>query len=432
MLDRDTLQIRGFQNVQGPQGITGFQFDVRNPNYRGMMGSQIDGIEVVIDGEKIDDSVPLWTLQDRTFTLDELRSSNNVRWSLDELATVTVPKPGGLDVGVHDIELCIYMRHNYFPPPVARAPYRSKGKGVIVGDIPDSNIRLGVSTYSYTGDLYTLMSLEDVMADIADIGVKGIEILGESNVPGYPTPESTWVDHWYALLDRFDLTPTNMCSWVDAVLWRDRELSPKEGAAILRRDLELAQQLGFSVIRPKFSVTSWELDPYPSWEEVVERSLDLAAKFDIVICPEIHSPTPIKHPVTQAYIDFIERTGTEHFRLMIDTGIFMTKPVDDGHDGVEEKGKKRPAFLEPLAVPMSDLAAVLRYTHFIQSKFYEIDDDMNDLHIPWREIVETLVAGGWSGWLSSEYEGRREPYRGKDQVRRQHALLRKLLSEIRS
>ncbi|MFF9623690.1 hypothetical protein [Streptomyces griseosporeus] len=33
---------------------------------------------------------------------------------------------------------------------------------------------------------------------------------------------------------------------------------------------------------------------------------------------------------------------------------------------------------------------------------------------------------GWRGWLSSEYEGRREPYRGRDQVRRQHALLRTL------
>lgn len=408
--------------------ITGFQFDIRNPNYRGMAGSQIDGVEVVVDGERFDESVPLWTLRGGTFSLDELRRSSGVRWSLDEVATITVPKPGGLMPGVHDVELCIYMRHNYFPPPVSRAPYRSKGKGVIVGDMPASEIRLGVSTYSYTGDIYTLMSLEDVMADLADIGVSGIEILGESNVPGYPHPDCTWIDHWHSLLDKYGLMPTNMCSWVDALLWKHRELAPDEGAAILRADLELAHRLGFGIIRPKFSVTSWELDLYPGWEPMVERSLDLAAKLDIVICPEIHSPTPIKHPVTQGYIDFIERTGTEHFRLMIDTGIFMTKPVDDGHDGVEEKGKKRPAFLEPLAVPMADLAEVLKYTHFIQSKFYEIDDDLNDLHIPWRAILDTLIEGGWSGWLSSEYEGRREPYRGKDQVRRQHALLRNLLS----
>jgi len=371
----------------------------------------------------------LWTLEGRTFTLDQLRNATDVRWSLEETATITVPKPGGLTVGVHDVELCIYMRHTYFPPMVSRAPYRSKGKGVIVGEMPDSDIHLGVSTYSYTGDIYTLMTLEDVMKDMADIGVRGIEILGEANIPGYPNPSHAWIENWLALVEKYRLTPTNMCSWVDTLLQKNRELTDEEGAAILKRDIKTAHRLGFSCIRPKFSVTSWGLDLYPNWEAIVERSLDTAAKCDIIICPEIHSPTPIKHPVTEGYINFIERHKTAHFKLMLDTGIFMTKPSDDGHDGVEEKGKKRPAFMEPLAVPMSDLAEALKYTHFIQSKFYEIDDDLNDLQIPWREIIDTLVAGKWKGWLSSEYEGRRESYRAKDQVRRQHALLRKLLSE---
>ena len=38
----------------------------------------------------------------------------------------------------------------------------------------------------------------------------------------------------------------------------------------------------------------------------------------------------------------------------------------------------------------------------------------------------TLRDGKYAGWLSSEYEGRREPYRGREQVRRQHAVLRSL------
>lgn len=429
MLDRAVLQIRGFKNLWENGKIIGFQFAIRNPNYRGFAGSQLDGIEVIVDGKKFDESVPLWTLQGRTFTLDQLRNSAEVRWSLEEIATITVPEPGGLAVGIHEMELCIYMRHTYFPPMVSRAAYRSKGQGVIVGDIPDLPIRLGVSTYSYTGDLYTLMSLDDVMQDMADIGVSGIELLGEANISGYPEPSATWMDNWFKQIEKYRLTPTNLCSWVDNLLWKQRELSDEEGAALLKRDIELAHRLGFSSIRPKFSVTSWELDLYPNWEAIVERSLDTAATYNIVICPEIHSPTPINHPVTQGYIDFIERTKTDHFRLIIDTGVFMTQPSDDGHDGLEEKGGKRPAFLEPLAVPMADLAAVLPYTHFIQSKFYEIDDNLNDLQIPWPAILDTLLENSWSGWLSSEYEGRREPYRGKDQIRRQHALLRKLLSE---
>ena len=182
-------------------------------------------------------------------------------------------------------------------------------------------------------------------------------------------------------------------------------------------------------MRPKFGVVSWDLDPHPIWEEVVERSLDLAAELDVVICPEIHSPTPIKHPVTQGYVDFIEKTGTEHFKLLIDTGIFQTAAVREAAEVLgTDDDEDVPPPLRPLRVPMADLVEVLPHTHFIQAKFFEIDDDLHDLHVPWGDIVPTLEKAGWNGWLSSEYEGRREPYRGRDQVRRQHALLRSLQS----
>ena len=154
------------------------------------------------------------------------------------------------------------------------------------------------------------------------------------------------------------------------------------------------------------------------------RTLDLAQELDVVVCPEVHSPTPIQHPVTQNYIQFIEKTGTDHFKLMIDTGIFQTVPVDEGHPGFDDD--ERPAFLEPLKVPMADLAEVLPHVGFIQAKFFEIDETLTDRHVPWPEILQTLRDGGYTGWLSSEYEGRREPYRGREQVRRQHALLRTL------
>ncbi len=427
MLDRQILQGRGLRNVEENGHVTGFQFDVRNPNYRGVAGSLLDGIEVIVDGEKFDDQTPIWSLQGRTLTLDELRRSTDLRWNLDEVATITVPKPGGLATGVHHFDLCIYLRRSYFPPEMERSAFRSSGKGVIVPAVPAGGLRFGVSTYSYSTDIYTSMTLEDAMADIADIGASGFEILGEGNVPGYPKPPAAWIDNWFVMLDRYGLTPTNFGSWVDTTMWRDRNLTAAEGAAQIQLDLRLASKLGFTSIRPKFGVTSFDLVPHPIWEESVERSLDLAAKLNLVICPEIHSPTPIRHPVTQAYIDFIERTGSEHFRLLIDTGIFQTAPVDDGHDGVEEKGKKRPTFLEPLAVPMSDLREVLKYVYFFQTKFFEINDDLVDLHVPWQEILDVLMESGWSGWLSSEYEGRREPYRGRDQVRRQHALMRSLL-----
>lgn len=426
MLERDLIQRRGFTNVADASGaVTGFRLDLRMPNYRGVAGSLVEGVEVVVDGETFPPEVGVWTLQGREFTLDELRRSTDVRWAADELATVTVPRPGGLRPGPHQVAVAIRLRAPYIPAFAQPSVFRAEGVRVIVPDAPVTGPRLGVSLYSYAGDMFTSMTLEDAMADIADLGATGIEILGEAHVPGYPEPSTAWIDSWHAGLDRYGLVPTNLGAWVDTAMWLDRDLTVDEGAAQLTRDLRLAHRLGFGFLRPKFGVVSPELDPHPIWAPAVERVLGLAADLDVVICPEIHSPTPLHHPVVDGYREFIRRTGSKHFRLMVDTGIFQTVPVDDGHEGFA-KGK-RPAFLEPLAVPASDLEEMIDDVAFIQTKFFEIDDAGHDLHIPWEPIVDVLRRTGWDGWLSSEYEGRREPYRGRDQVRRQHALLRGLL-----
>jgi sugar phosphate isomerase/epimerase len=426
VLEFPVIQGQGFRNVVEDGRVTGFSFRLRNPNYRGGPGSMLDGVEVVIDGERIPDHVPLWTLQGRTFPLDELRASTDVRWQLDEPATITVPKPGGLSTGVHEIEVTIFLRRSYIPPLIARTRFRAEGKRVIVPPVPEGGIRYGVSTYSYTGDVNTSMTLADVFADSADLGATGIEILGEGNIANYPSPDPAWVDAWHGLVQKYGLEPTNFGSWVDTTRYPGRDLTAEEGAEQLQLDLRLAKELGFSSVRPKFGVISWDLDPHPIWQETVERSLDLAAELDVVICPEIHTPTPIKHPVTQGYVDFIEKSGTEHFKLLIDTGIFNTEVIVDTSEEVDGDGEEIPPHLRPLAVPMSDFVEVLPYTHFIQAKFVEIDDDLHDLHVPWAQIIPTLLDNGWSGYLSSEYEGRREPGRGRDQVRRQHALIRSL------
>ena len=294
-----------------------------------------------------------------------------------------------------------------------------------------TGLKYGVSLYSYTGDMNTVLTLDDAMAEIASAGATGIEILGESNIRQYPNPPAAWVDQWWAGLEKHGLQPTNYCSWVDIGLSRGRDLSPEEGTEILRNDIALASTLGFSTIRPKFGVVSMDLDPHPDWERIVEANLDFAAERNIIICPEIHAPTPIKHKVVDDYIAFIERTGSPHFRLMIDTGIFQRAATNAIQPGISEDGHKA-GWMSPLAVPMSDLIDVLPYVAFIQAKFFDIDDDLVDPQIPWVEIIQTLVSHGYNGWLSSEYEGERTVYRGQEQVRRHHALLRSIERAIRS
>src|SRR3954449_9161777 len=136
MLDVAVIQGRGFRNVFEDGRVTGFEFQLRNPNYRGVAASLLDGIDVVVDGERVPEHVPLWTLQGRTFTLDELRASTDVRWQLDEPATITVPKPGGLSVGVHRLEVVVHLRRSHVPPMACRSPPAAAGPGGVAPRAP--------------------------------------------------------------------------------------------------------------------------------------------------------------------------------------------------------------------------------------------------------------------------------------------------------
>ncbi len=291
--------------------------------------------------------------------------------------------------------------------------------------------QLGVSVYSYTGDFGVVMNLEDCAEDIADLGATGIEILGEGHVLGYPSPSGDWLDGWQLLVDRLGLTPTCYGSWLDTRRNLDRSMTVEEGTQQLALDIDIASRMGFAFVRPKIGVVTSDLVPDPIWSEVVERNLDLAHDRDIVICPEIHWPTPVVSKTVEDYVSLIERTGTKNFGILMDTGVFQAERHQRTEPGISSglgSTGQRPSFPNPPVVPVADLRGIMDYVVYFQAKFYEIDDDLVDHYIPWAEILQVIKESGFTGFLSSEYEGDRLPYRASDQLRRQHALLRKLAS----
>jgi sugar phosphate isomerase/epimerase len=298
-----------------------------------------------------------------------------------------------------------------------------------------ADVTFGVSLYSYGGDFLVTMSLEDCLADVADMGATGVEILADTHIAGYPTPTAGWVDEWHELVDRYALTPTCYSSWLDTRLRKDRALSIDEATAILLRDLELAHRLGFTLVRPKLGVVSLDLVPDPIWREAVKRALPTAEEYDIKIAPEIHAPTPLKSKIVDDYLDLARETGTEHFGLLIDTGIFQNAERSGTHsDSVYVFGRPDPVLREqvaremmkPMAVDPSDLADVMPYVFHVHAKFWDMTDDLTDPHVPYDAIVKALLDGGYKGSLSSEYEGARDLYRASDLLRRQQAMLRRL------
>ncbi|TAJ48168.1 MAG: sugar phosphate isomerase/epimerase [Herbiconiux sp.] len=432
LLERTLIQSIGFHNVTEGGEVTGFQVRLRMQSYRGMTASLIDGVAVRVDDVvDVPADVPLWTLQGETRTLQQLWDSEGLRWPLEDAAIITVPYPGGLSEGVHEVSVELRLRMSYIPEEHQPSVFRETRSITLRSSDDGGPFQYGVSLYSFMHDFGTVLDLESALAHVADVGATGVEILGEAHVAGYPEPSTAWLDRWFALLEQYSLTPTNYGSWIDTRLHSSgpnaRAMTAAESAAALQRDLRLAKQLGFSFVRPKIGVVSSDLVPDPIWTESVERSLELAADLDVVIAPEIHSPTPVKHPVVDDYIDLIQRTGTKHFGLLIDTGIFQDRPIPLRPGETRET---RPAFLDGIGVDPADLLAIGEYVVFVQAKFHDIDEDLVDQQIPWRPVLQGLKDAGYTGYLSSEYEGERDPWRSIEQVRRQHSLMRGIASRL--
>lgn len=295
-------------------------------------------------------------------------------------------------------------------------------------------IDLGVSLYSYGGDFLVTMTLEDCLADIADMGASGVEILADTHIAGYPTPTSGWVDDWHELIARYGLTPTCYSSWLDTRLHPDRGLTVDEAVPILERDLELAHRLGFSIVRPKLGVVSLDLLPDPIWREAVERVLPKADDHALRIAPEIHAPTPLRSRIVDDYLDLARQT--DRFGLLIDTGIFQNAERPNTHsDSRYSFGNPAPELAAQVGREMSrpmngdpaELVDLMPYVFHVHAKFWDMTDELRDPHVPYDAVVRALVDGGYDGSLSSEYEGPRDLYRASDMVRRQQAMLRRLL-----
>ena len=126
MLEKDMIQSRGFKNVYADGKATGFQIRIRTQYYRGIWASLLEGADVIVDGEKFSREKVLWTLGNKTYTVADLESSIDVRWPFEETAVLTVPKPGGLAIGLHKVEVTMLFRASYIPERLQPWPMRSE------------------------------------------------------------------------------------------------------------------------------------------------------------------------------------------------------------------------------------------------------------------------------------------------------------------
>lgn len=284
----------------------------------------------------------------------------------------------------------------------------------------------GVSLYSYHGEYGVTMNMEDMFMEMDDIGAYGLEILGNSHIDNYPEPSEEWYEEWNRLTAKYHIVPVEYGHWVDSRLYQGRELTTEESVEALIRDFKIANRLGFKILRTKLGVINHALEPVKNWRDFISSALEAAEKYDVRMCPEIHSPTVLKSKMIDDYVEFIEKTGTKYFGLNIDFSIFQTGSNDLIGFGPND-------FVGPPCEhsPVSELEALLPYVYCCHAKFMRMDENFNEVVIPYQEIVDLLIKNNWGGYLLSEYEGAKSDVPGhtSNQIRRQHVMLKQLLGE---
>jgi len=115
MFDRYLIGENGFRNVVEDGKTTGFQLEVRIAYYRGLGLSMLEGFEVAADEKQFPREDNLFTVRGRTFTQKQMETEYDERWEMGEVAHITVPLPGGLAAGKHEISVVEYLRVSYVP-----------------------------------------------------------------------------------------------------------------------------------------------------------------------------------------------------------------------------------------------------------------------------------------------------------------------------
>jgi hypothetical protein len=118
MLEREVVQHRGFRNVVKDGEVIGFQVRIRLTGYRGAWLSQIRFHSVIVDGVEYGKDVVTWTISGIEYAVDEMKTLGRVMWPLNETATLTVKKPGGLSQGEHEVAVIFGHIASYIPPRV--------------------------------------------------------------------------------------------------------------------------------------------------------------------------------------------------------------------------------------------------------------------------------------------------------------------------
>src|SRR4030042_1262449 len=115
MYDKYLIVGEEFKNLVEGGMVTGFQFGLRLPYYRGVVLSLVGDTIVKVDGELYPPEQMTITVGGKSFKQTDLKYEPYHKWEFGDIGIVTVAKPGGLELGEHKVEIRQHMKISYIP-----------------------------------------------------------------------------------------------------------------------------------------------------------------------------------------------------------------------------------------------------------------------------------------------------------------------------
>jgi sugar phosphate isomerase/epimerase len=330
-------------------------------------------------------------------------------------------------------------------------------------DTSGALLHLGVTLYSFNAEYYQYkLSFQDCLEKVGSLGSgTGVELVGPQMVDSWPEVSEEFEKTFKNLVERYELTPTAYGGYQD---WRrfGRVLTLEENVEHCRLQIRSAKRLGFPILR---------LMLYPEQMTGSSRTniLAYAEKMGVKIGHEIHAPNSFRDPLLRQLIELAQKLNTPYFGFVPDCGIFSKACAQPYLKKFEQMGvpaviRERIVELWKKQTPWPEVAAEIKamggdnmahlmvvesfiyFGHEDPKSLYEIMPHIFHVHgkffgidpatgeepaCRYPEVIAALKNGGFSGYISTEYEGHHWVPDGDAlwQIRAHHAMVRKFLAQ---
>ena len=300
-----------------------------------------------------------------------------------------------------------------------------------------SNVKLGVTLYSFTTEYCKgIMTLEDCIRTAKNLGAEGFEIVATQMIPSYPYVDEKFLGEFKAICNAYAMEPVCYGANMDRGLRGDRNLSDEEMIAMAVNDIKNAYKMGCKCVREQYLIgpdNFAKLAPY-------------AEAYGVKVGIAIHNPdTPIT-PMTESFLEAIDKSGSKYLGLVPDFGCFATKPNKMGWDNALKAGAKVEllemardmkydnmpleeakkklieagatevelstqqdmyAFLQfkkDISKELEGLKKIIPYCIHMHGKYHYVYENLEESAIPYDQILEVVRNSDYDGYIVSEYE----------------------------